>query len=214
MTECFGGMEGKANFALLAGTLYILFGVLQGVVLLNIVNLPLIPGNAMSIPILLIIGLVFIFGYREMMEGIPEGISFVYVGIMLSLIFCGLYLLVLAAHSFSTYLLKSEDFQDWTFMDGIRPEIYLAALSVWAYFRWKDDFIHDQSSIKIEVKNGDQTVEEQNMKEGEQASRREEKDDQPSNNGGKLPKGMIEKEMDDRTAWEDDGPLPAEGEDQ
>lgn len=150
MTECYDIGKEKTNFALIAGSLHLLFAALQGVAATGFVDIPLVPGNAMGVFVLTVLGLVFIFGYRELEQGIPEGVSFIVVGIMLSLIFGVLYLLVLGADAVSAYVVKAENFEDWTVMDGIRPEIYLSLISLYGYLRWKDEF----SSVEIPLPGG------------------------------------------------------------
>ena len=140
MTECYDTGREKVMFALVTGILYILFGVLQAVAATGYIEIPLVPGNIMGAFVLVVIGLVFLFGYKELKDGIAGGVAFIVVGIMLSVIFGVLYLLVMGADTISAYVLSSEDFQDWTPLDDLRPELYLSLLSVYGYFKWREEF--------------------------------------------------------------------------
>lgn len=140
MTECYDTGREKVTFALVTGIMYVLFGVLQTVAATGFIDIPLVPGNIMGALVLVVIGSVFLFGYKELKEGIAGGVAFIVVGIMLSVIFGVLYLLVMGADTISAYVLSSEDFQNWSPLDDLRPELYLSLLSVYGYFMWRDEF--------------------------------------------------------------------------
>lgn len=137
----------KMTFTLIAGLLYVIFGILQFIAITGVVEIPLVPPNTIGVMVLLVIGAVFLEGYRELSEGNSEGVAYVHVGIMLSIAFGILYLLVLGADTFSAYILELEDFEEWTIMDDMRPEFYLGFLSLAGYFMWKDDFHFTDSSV-------------------------------------------------------------------
>ena len=145
MTECYDAGKEKLTFTLVTGGLYIFTGILQALTGSGLVSLPLFPGSFMGAFVLIVIGSVFIFGHRELSESNPEGQAFIVVGILLSILFGILYLLVIGADSISAYILKSDDFDDWTLLDDIRPELYLSLLSIWGYLKWKDEFSMDES---------------------------------------------------------------------
>lgn len=147
MTECYDTGKEKVTFSLILGSLYILFGILQAIASTGIVDILLVPGNIMGTFVLTVIGSVFLFGHKELEEGINEGVAYIVVGIMLSLIFGALYLLVMGADAVSAYILSSEDFQDWTPLDDLRPELYLSFLSVFGYYRWRDEFSMEEIMI-------------------------------------------------------------------
>jgi len=147
MTECYGPLKEKMTFSLITGALYIVFGILQAIAATGLVDIPLVPGNAMGVLVLVVIGATFLFGYNELNQGINEGVAYLMVGIVLSLIFGLLYVLVLSADAVSAYVVGSEDFEEWTIIDGIRPELYLAFLSLFAFFRWRDDISLDNINI-------------------------------------------------------------------
>ncbi|MDW7731627.1 MAG: hypothetical protein SCH66_04245, partial [Methanolobus sp.] len=99
-----------------------------------------IPPDAIGGFVLILIGSVFIYGFVEMHSGKEEGIAYVYVGILLSLIFAGIYMLAAFGNILEAYILKNEAFAGWSIIDDIRPEIYLGVISLFAYLQWKDDF--------------------------------------------------------------------------
>ena len=132
--------EEKMKFGLAVGALYVFFGILQAIASTGIADIPLVRGNAVGVLVLAVLGAVFLFGYSELKDGIPEGIASIHVGIMLSLVFGVIYLLVMGADASEAYLIQSEDFKDWTFVDDVRPELYLAFLSLIGFLRWRDEF--------------------------------------------------------------------------
>jgi hypothetical protein len=90
--------------------------------------------------ILILIGCVFMYGASEIHSGVHEGIAYVYVGILLSLIFAGIYMLAATGDLLEARLLKNEDYAGWSVLDALRPEIYLGVLSLLTYLKWKDSF--------------------------------------------------------------------------
>jgi hypothetical protein len=149
------GAQNKMFFAFLLGCSYIIAGAIQsstGIIRLLsgkpiTSGLPYIVTEALHIPhdilsglILILLGTVFVYGFMELRTGIDEGIAYVYVGILLALIFAGIYVLVTTGNILEAYLLKNEDFVGWTLLDDLRPEIYLGLISLFAYEKWKKQF--------------------------------------------------------------------------
>jgi len=130
----------KEMFGLMIGFIYIVFGFLQAVVSMGMVTILFIPAKPVGVLVLFVIGAVFLTGYRELNKGIREGVAYIHVGIMLSLLFSFIYILILFAGALETYILKNEDFENWTILDGMRPELYLGLLSLLALFKWRKDF--------------------------------------------------------------------------
>lgn len=153
MTECFDAGRQKLTFAFTMGVLYVITGLLQALAGAGLLSLPLFPGSFMGALVLLVIGSVFLFGHRELADAHPEGQAFIVVGILLSLMFGVLYMLVLGANALSAHVLKSEDFEDWTLLDGLRPELYLSILSLFGYLKWRDEFTADDG-IPLEPREG------------------------------------------------------------
>jgi len=144
----------KIVFALLMGAVYTLFGLIQLITGFSrslgisapetlsrfIANVLFIPPDAIGGFVLVLVGSVFIYGFAELHSGKYEGIAYVYVGILLSLIFAGIYVLAAFGNVLEVYLLKNEAFAGWSILDDLRPEIYLGAVSLVAYLQWKDHF--------------------------------------------------------------------------
>ncbi|WP_340820765.1 hypothetical protein [Methanolobus sp. WCC4] len=138
-------------FSIVTGTLYVLLGLLQlsagtaKIILGPDTQIPLtgilfVPADIIGAFVLLLIGTVFIYGVMEMRSGIYEGVSYAYVGILIALIFAAIYMLVSTGNMLEAYLLKNEEFVDWTPLSDLRPGIYLALLPLFAFSKWKDMF--------------------------------------------------------------------------
>jgi hypothetical protein len=141
MTRSYGNKE--ITFAALAGVLYAFFGLLHIVEGLGIdtgmAGLLFIPGDILGGFCLLVIGAVFLNGLREMLQGINAGVSFVYVGILMSLIFMAVYLLIMGGNLLDSFLVP-DDYEGWSVMESFRPGIYLGLLSLIGILYWKDRF--------------------------------------------------------------------------
>lgn len=138
----------KKRFGLLIGVIYEIFAILQAIVSTGIVDIVFIPAMPIGVLVLGVIGAVFLYGYWELEQGIEEGVSYIHVGIIISLIFGIIYLLIMGAHSLQSYLIGSEDYESWEITDDLRPELYLAILTLIGYLLWKDDFSDIQSPGK------------------------------------------------------------------
>jgi len=130
-------------FAALAGVLYTLFGmahIAEGFgINTGLAQYLFVPGDILGGACLLVIGMVFLKGAREMTGGINAGVSFVYVGILLSLVFMAVYILTMGGYLLDSVLVP-EDYEEWSIMDSFRPGIYLGILSVIGVLHWKDRF--------------------------------------------------------------------------
>lgn len=147
--------KGKMLFALMMGCAYALIGIVQTVTGISkafseaygsvyqehiIASALFIPADIIAGLILILIGSVFLYGVSEIRAGVREGIAYVYVGILLSLIFAGIYVLAGTGELLEAHLLKNEEYMGWTLLDAARPEIYLGILSLLTYLKWKDSF--------------------------------------------------------------------------
>jgi len=136
--------KNKMVFALAVGIIYILFGIIQIIVGLGLVSditsALFIPADIFGGFVLLVIGAVFLYGYKEMKAGIHEGVAFVYFGIFLSLVFVIIYLLIMGADALSAYGMGMEDFEGWTPLDDVKPGLYLGILPLIGFLAWKDKF--------------------------------------------------------------------------
>jgi hypothetical protein len=145
----------KMLFALIMGCSYILIGMVQlitgilktlseanmsGYTGYAVTDMLFIPPDIIAGMILILIGCVFMYGASEIHSGVHEGIAYVYVGILLSLIFAGIYMLAATGDLLEARLLKNEDYSGWSVLDALRPEIYLGVLSLLTYLKWKDSF--------------------------------------------------------------------------
>nr|WP_321496685.1 hypothetical protein [uncultured Methanolobus sp.] len=141
MTRSYGNKE--IAFAALAGVLYAFFGLLHIVEGLGIdtgmAGLLFIPGDILGGFCLLVIGAVFLNGLREMLQGINAGVSFVYVGILMSLIFAAVYLLIMGGNLLDSFIVP-DDYEGWSVMETFRPGIYLGLLSLAGILYWRDRF--------------------------------------------------------------------------
>lgn len=130
-------------FALVAGILYLAAGFLQILerfgIETGLANLLLIPPDFFGGFCFVVIGAVFLYGVKELNAGENLGVSYVYVGILMSLVFMLVYLLLIGAGILGL-LIQSGEYEGWSVIDGIRPGIYLGILSLMGYFFWKDKF--------------------------------------------------------------------------
>lgn len=144
----------KILFGALAGSLYILVGSIQFVLgisaMLDISSVHLLedsafglffaPSDLIGSLVLMLIGSIFIYGLMELRNGLNEGIAYVYVGIILSLLFAIVYILVMSGNWMESYLLSDPGMAGWSFSDDFRPAIYLGTLSLCGYILWNKDF--------------------------------------------------------------------------
>ncbi|WP_321418903.1 hypothetical protein [uncultured Methanomethylovorans sp.] len=149
-----GKLREKILFAVFAGFLYVLAGSIQFVlsigVMLDISSVHSLensalgflfaPSDFMGSLVLVLIGSIFLYGLMELRNGLNEGIAYVYVGILISLLFATVYTLVMAGNWVESYLLNDPKITGWSFSDDFRPAIYLGILSLCGYILWKKDF--------------------------------------------------------------------------
>lgn len=137
------GHNKEIVFAALAGVLYTVFGIIHIVEGLGIgtsfAEYLFVPGDVLGGACLVVIGMVFLKGARELIEGINAGVSFVYVGILMSLVFMAVYILTMGGNLLDSILVP-EDYEGWSVMESFRPGIYLGILSVIGIVYWRDRF--------------------------------------------------------------------------
>ncbi|WP_370576058.1 hypothetical protein [Methanomethylovorans sp.] len=130
-------------FALLVSLLYMVFGAIHiaeglgidtGLTAALFVSADILGGFS-----LLVIGTVFFYGFRELNAGLNEGLSFVYVGMIISLVFMLVYILVGAGTLLDSFLLP-EDYVEWHIVDQLRPGIYLGIPVLAAFLTWRNRF--------------------------------------------------------------------------
>jgi hypothetical protein len=141
MKRSYGNKE--MVFAALTGVLYASFGllnILEGFGIdTGMAGSLFIPGDILGGFCLVVIGAVFLNGLREMLKGVNAGVSFVYVGILMSLIFAAVYLLIMGGNLLDSYIVP-DDYEGWSVMESFRPGIYLGLLSLLGILHWKDRF--------------------------------------------------------------------------
>ena len=132
----------KKLFALVAGLSYGVLGILQvlagagmgsdGMASFNIT------GGIIDGCMLLVASAVFLAGARRMLAGDAAGEAFLNVGIMLSLLYAAVYVLLFAGDLLMAYAIGSEDYAGWAPAEGIAPAIYAAVLPLLGYAAWKE----------------------------------------------------------------------------
>lgn len=149
-----GTLREKMLFAALTGFLYILAGSIQFILSIysmfdgNSINslestafgLLFAPSDLMGSLVLVLIGSIFLYGLMELRGGLKEGIAYVYVGILISLIFTTVHTLMMTGNWMESYLLNDPEMIGWGFSEDFRPAIYLGILSLCGYFLWRKDF--------------------------------------------------------------------------
>ena len=133
----------KAVFSFVTGGLYFLFGCLQLVAGLGLgggwSEALSLGGGAMDGAIMVIIGLVFISGHRELRAGLHEGVAFVYVGILLAMFFLFVQLTQISASYLGSWTVGG-DWADYSAVDTISPFLYLAPLPLAGLWAWRGGF--------------------------------------------------------------------------
>jgi hypothetical protein len=141
-------------FALLAGVLYSVFGILhiaEGLSInTGIAEVLFISGDILGGACLVIIGTVFLYGSREMAKGVNAGVSFVYVGILLSLVFMAVYILTMGGNLLDSFIVP-DDYEGWSAVENFRPGIYLGVLPFMGILYWKNRFSLNEILVVREV---------------------------------------------------------------
>ncbi|WP_292469871.1 hypothetical protein [Methanolobus sp.] len=130
-------------FAALAGVLYTFFGIThitEGIGISNgLANGLYVSGDILGGFCLLVIGGVFLYGTKELLQGINAGVAFVHVGILMSFIFMVAYLAVMGGNLLDSFIVP-DDYEGWSVMESFRPGIYLGILSIIGLVHWKENF--------------------------------------------------------------------------
>ncbi len=141
-------IKSKMAFGIVTGSLYIIFGSFQVIVGLGFnfkfTEYLFIQNDLIGGFILILIGLIFLFGIKELNAGINEGVAYIYIAIFLSLIFLVIYLLIMAADAIEAYVIVSNDFINWTPLNDLKPGIYLGILPLIAFIIWRNKFSIDR----------------------------------------------------------------------
>ncbi len=121
--------------------LFIIFGIIQSIIFFglfkSISELLFIPEDLIGGFVLILIGLIFLMGYYELKSGIAEGMAYVYVGVILSLFFLCIYLLIMLANGIEAYIFVNEDFKNWSPLEDFRPGIYISIFTLIPFILWR-----------------------------------------------------------------------------
>ncbi len=94
-----------------------------------------LPADALGGSALVVIGAVYLAGVKPMWSGEKEGLSFIFVGFILSAIFGMIFLLIMGAHWLDFWLGETGEF---SFTAELRPEVWLFLISLpVGYLLWK-----------------------------------------------------------------------------
>lgn len=127
----FNRERGKAIavYSVVLALSYLACGLLEVLAGFGLVEMMLIPPDVFGGVMLVIIATVFLSGIRGQWEEKKEGFSFLAVGILLATVFFGVYLLIIAANCLG-HLLQFEDWLQWSWMNNLRPCIWLFPLAL------------------------------------------------------------------------------------
>ncbi|MCK4478171.1 hypothetical protein KAU88_06560 [Candidatus Bathyarchaeota archaeon] len=139
--------KGMATYSLSLGLIYSLFGLFELVLGLDQslglgwfqldISTALICPDLFGGCMLIIIGIIFLFGIDSQWKGNREGISFLVVGTILAMVFFAVYATIMASHAlgYGIYQVTPEphadplgDWAEWIWLDDIRPAIWLFTL--------------------------------------------------------------------------------------
>ena len=138
-----GGIRAKAAFSFVVGALYVLFGTLQVATGLGLgggwSEALLLGGGAMDGAVMLIIGLVFLQGHRELRAGLREGVAFVYVGILLAAFFLIVQVSQITASYMGAWTVGGE-WAGYSALDTVSPFLYLSPLPIAGLLAWRGGF--------------------------------------------------------------------------
>jgi hypothetical protein len=137
-------------YSLVIGILYLGLGLLQTLfgfgLDLGISEFLLLAEDGIGGLALMIIGLVFLFGFTRASRSSKEGVAFGFVGTALGMFFFVIYVLILLADVFEAKVLVSEDWEGWVLLDSIRPGLYLGFMTFLGFFIFGKDFQFNSSS--------------------------------------------------------------------
>lgn len=132
-----------AAYSFVIGIIYAIFGFLEiligwgdligtGVPLIQPIELAginVVPPDVFGGIMLIIIGAVYLTGVAQQARGEREGVSFLLVGSILAAVFFGVYTVIMLANGVG-YMFQFEDWLEWTWLDNLRPGIWLFLLAL------------------------------------------------------------------------------------
>ncbi len=130
-------------YSLVAGILFLGIGIIQALfgfgLDIGLSEVLLLAEDGIGGLALMVIGLVFLFGFFKSSKNPREGIAFGFVGSMMGMFFLVIYVLILLADLFEAKVLVSEDWEGWVLLDSIRPGLYLGILTLIGYLLFRKD---------------------------------------------------------------------------
>ena len=136
--------KGMAVYSLGLGLVYFIFGLLELVFGLDQalglgwvqwdISTALIYPDLFGGCMLIIMGVVFLFGISSQWKGKREGISFMVVGTILASVFFAVYVAIMASHAlgYGVYQVTPEpyadpvgDWTEWIWLEDLRPALWL-----------------------------------------------------------------------------------------
>jgi hypothetical protein len=143
MAEGIQGMRSKEVFAFVTGSLYVMFGALQVLAGMGLrggwSEALLLGGGAIDGLIMVVMGMVFLQGHRELRSGLHEGVAFVYVGILLALFFLVVQVTQISASYVGAWTVGG-DWEAYSAIDTVSPFLYLSPLSLSGLLAWRGGF--------------------------------------------------------------------------
>jgi len=133
-------MNGKSCFALAVGLTYGVFGTMQTIYSIG-VDSPLfeallLENSIIGGIILVIIGIVFLSGYFKTIKDPVEGIAFIFTGILVSVLYMALYIMVLLANA----MLGLMESSGLNVQADLIPLVYLGVIPLLGYIVWRHSF--------------------------------------------------------------------------
>jgi hypothetical protein len=132
-----------AVYSAVIGILYAIFGILEILIgwgdfvgaesalisPLEVAGITVVPSDLFGGIMLIIVGAVYLTGVKQQAKGEREGLSFLFVGSLLALIFFGVYMVIMLANGVG-YVFQFEDWLEWIWLDDLRPGIWLFLLAL------------------------------------------------------------------------------------
>ncbi|ADP77785.1 conserved hypothetical protein [Methanothermus fervidus DSM 2088] len=133
-------MKSIKFLTLVFGLLYLFYGLIELLAFFGIEIKTLIyPQRDIYVSfVLLVISSIYLAGLKNSILGKErKAISYLYVASLLSIAAGVLGLMVIGANALETYILKNEDFANWTLYQGLSSYFILGLISVIAFWKAK-----------------------------------------------------------------------------
>jgi hypothetical protein len=120
-------MEQRTTFMLLglvSGVVYAFFGILTILTFFGVVSFALISADVLTGLMILIVGIVFIEGVRELRESVSDAVPFLMVGLLLAGLIAGLQIAILFSNALG-WLLGFEGWKEWQVASDLTQAIWI-----------------------------------------------------------------------------------------